>query len=370
PRGGLVVRTLRRALGAPAARRADRPDRARRRRRAGGLRDRAGAPRLRRARGVHGEPRHPALRVPDRTAGGPGPPGGAPASRGAPSTRALPGAALSTTGPRLPASRSPRLPGGAPALTPKLAVRIAAFGAIVAAALAVLLLRLWFLQVIGSDKYQALANDNRLRSVVIDAPRGVITDRDGRVLVDNTPAEDLVFRPREVGPRATARVLARLAPKIGTTPAALRADIRKSERTAPYQAVTLAQHVPYGVQQYVLERRDQLPGIGLQQTWIRRYPRGTTAAHVLGYVGAIPPAEVKAYQRQGVGLDERVGIQGIEAEYQSYLRGVPGHTTVEVDAAGNPVGRQVISSTQPKSGDTLRLSLDLPTQRTLERWIA
>jgi penicillin-binding protein 2 len=249
-------------------------------------------------------------------------------------------------------------------------VRIAAFGTIVAAALAVLLLRLWFLQVIGSDKYSALANDNRLRSVVVDAPRGVITDRDGRVLVDNRPAEDLVFRPMEVGSRTTATVLARLAPKLGTTPAALHATIRHSLRTAPYQAVTLAPQVPYAVQQYVLERRDQLPGIGLQQTWLRRYPRDTTLAHALGYVGAIPPSEVKAYQRQGAALDERVGIQGVEAEYQSYLRGIPGRTTVEVDAAGNPVGRQVISSTQPKAGDTLRLSIDLPTQRTLERAIA
>src|SRR5262249_15567852 len=153
------------------------------------LRDRAGARRLRRARRVHGEPRHPALHVPDRAARGSGPPGGAPAPRRPPGARALPGAALSTTGPRFPASRSPRLPGGAPALTPKRAVRIAELGARVAAALAVRLLRLWFLEVIGRDKYEALANDNRLRSVVIDAPRGVITDRDGRVLVDNTPAE-------------------------------------------------------------------------------------------------------------------------------------------------------------------------------------
>jgi penicillin-binding protein 2 len=274
---------------------------------------------------------------------------------------------VTTLGPRTPASRRPRLPGGPPALTPKLAVRIAALGTVLLIALGILVLRLWFLQVISGSDYQAQANANRLRVVVADAPRGVVEDRYGQVLVNNKPGQDVVVRPQDVrGPRGQA-MLTRLAVVVGKSPQELMAKVAGGLRTAPYESVVLASNVSPEVQSYLLQRHLDYPGVSLRQVWLRRYPRGTLASQVLGYTGAIPPSQVNRYKRLGVPPDERVGVAGLEQTYQRYLRGTPGQEKVEVDATGQPVGRGVISVTPPRPGRTLQLSIDMRTQMALEK---
>jgi penicillin-binding protein 2 len=234
-----------------------------------------------------------------------------------------------------------------------------------ATALGILFIRLWFLQVIGGARYQEQATENRVRTIVTEAPRGVITDRNGVPLVTNRAGEDVVGRPQDLRGARGREVLARLARKLEEPPARL---IKKvfAARATPYQSVILAEDVPRDLQLYLSERQADFPGVSLQATALRAYPLGTTAAQVLGYVGAIPPAELGRYRRQGVLDTERVGRDGIESQYQSYLRGTPGVTKVEVDAAGEPVRRKYLSSTLPQQGDKLELTLDVRVQRALE----
>jgi penicillin-binding protein 2 len=117
----------------------------------------------------------------------------------------------------------------------------------------------------------------------------------------------------------------------------------------------------------VQERRSQLPGISLQAAYVRDYPAGPIAAHVLGYVGPIPAEKDKDYRGRGYIGNETVGRAGMEAQYEQYLRGIAGRQQVEVDARGEVVGRGVLSQTPPRPGATLQLSIDLKVQKALER---
>jgi penicillin-binding protein 2 len=263
----------------------------------------------------------------------------------------------------------PRRPGGGgrSPLTPRGAVRIAAFGVITIGLIAVLLIQLWFLQVVRGGQYEQQAEANRLRTVITEAPRGVITDRNGTPVVSNRAGQDVVGRPQDLtGPRGR-EVLARLARTLDVPVRDLVRRVAQARQNAPYENVVLAEDVPLDLQAYLQEQRRAFPGVSLQSVFLRDYPRGATAAHVLGTVGAITPEEFQAFRRRGYLGNERVGQSGLEATYEQYLRGVAGRSEVEVDAQGAPVGRGVISSSPPVPGNTLRLSIDLPTQLALQR---
>lgn len=256
-------------------------------------------------------------------------------------------------------------PAGSPHLTPKLAFRIAAFGLVILAALGVLILRLWFVQVIGGADYEARATDNRVRTVMTEAPRGIITDRNGAEIVRNRAGENVVARPQELPAAHRERVLRTLAQILRTTPAALGAKLARAQG-APFQSVVLAEDVPPLVQAVIEERRRQLPGIALERAYVREYPHGSLAAHLVGYTTPIPAEEAAAYRRKGYRPDEKVGRYGVERSYEDYLRGAAGEVRYEVDAMGELTARGVISARPPRPGRNVQLTIDLRTQKVLE----
>lgn len=264
------------------------------------------------------------------------------------------------------AGGAPRGGGWAPALTPRIAVRIAVLGGVAAVLLGILILRLWFLQVIAGEDYAAKAEGNRLRTVEIEAPRGNVIDRDGQVLVTNRSGTNVVARPRDLTGETRERVLRRLAPRLGIPVADLR-DRVESGDGRPFESVILARNVDREVELYLSERAHDFPGIGLAPTYLRTYPEGALAAHVLGSTGRIGPEELDEYRKRGYQGNEVVGKDGVERAYEQFLRGTPGRRMVEVNAAGEPVGRGIVSSSAPMPGRDLQLSLELRTQRALER---
>jgi len=273
-----------------------------------------------------------------------------------------------------PAPRAPGRPRPAPVrpgrgpLTPSAAVRIAALGIAAVVLLAILLLRLWFLQVIGGQAYAQRAEENRVRVIPEPAPRGVITDRTGRhVFAQNRPGWNIVARPDDLPAARRPAVLGRLAPALGVPVRTLRARVARAERETPLEAVVLARDVPQDLQIALAERARDFPGIGLERTFVRTYPEGTAGAHVLGYIGPIFAEDYRRYRAQGYVGNELVGVTGVEAEYESYLRGVKGERRVEVTASGEPTGRGTLSTTPPSPGSTLQLTLDFRTQLALER---
>jgi len=254
---------------------------------------------------------------------------------------------------------------GAPALSPAIAVRIATLAGIAVGLLAILVLRLWFLQVIGTEAFASQAEVNRLRTVQNEGPRGEIIDRDGEVLVGSRLVQNLVARPLELSGARRDRVIERLSEKLDIPAGEMRAKLAQGDALS-YRPVVLKEDVGPDEQLYVSERRRQFPGVTLQPAFKREYPGGSLAAHMLGYTGAITEETKDIFTRRGYLPDEKVGVAGIELQYEGWLRGVPGEQTLEVDSAGVPVDRGLLRDVPPKPGNTVQLTIDSDLQRALE----
>lgn len=272
---------------------------------------------------------------------------------------------LRPPGPRVTRPSANATGGGPPALTPKIALRIAILGGIALALLGVLIMRLWFLQVISSEAYAAKAEGNRLRTIVDEGPRGNILDRHGAVIVGTRPSYNLVVRPQDLPEERREAVIGRVADKLDIPAEDLADKVEEGEKT-PYQEVVLEQDVAVDLRRYIAERPWEFPGVSLKPTFIRDYREGRTAAHVVGYTGPIFAEEVDDYRRRGYLGNERIGRTGMEAQYEQWLRGKAGERKVEVDVTGQPVGERPVSVRSPQPGNDLMLSIDLKTQKALE----
>ncbi|MBM3698093.1 MAG: penicillin-binding protein 2, partial [Actinobacteria bacterium] len=268
--------------------------------------------------------------------------------------------------PDLPPGDEPRPPRRRKRRPPRPLLRMASFTVGILVLFGVLVARLWFLQVIGGGDYQERAEANRLRTVITEAPRGAITDRNGAPLVTSREVLNLVAEPRQLAGAERSGALRRLSVALGHPPGYFGARVTKAAETRPFEAVVLEEDTTPELQAYVEERRAQLPGISLQAAYVRDYPEGSLAAHVLGYTGPIPAEAADDYRNRGYLGNETVGRAGMESEYEQYLRGIAGREQVEVDARGEVVGRGILSQSPPRPGQTLRLSIDLKVQKALE----
>ena len=246
-----------------------------------------------------------------------------------------------------------------------LRARLSVLSIIVAVLFVALSSRLWYLQVLAGDRYGDLAEGNRVRQVVVEAPRGRILDRDGKVLVRNRAAWAVTVKPSELGDRAL--VLGRLARVLGTTRAGLEA--RLADYTgSPLRGVPVAEDVPMDQLSYLTEHADRFPGVAPEVLALREYPFATAAAHVLGYVGEISAEELKQKRFRGYRAGDIVGKAGVELTYDKWLRGRNGVQDLEVNAAGEVV--RALGGRAPVPGKDLRLAVDLDVQRTAEQALA
>ena len=254
-------------------------------------------------------------------------------------------------------------PGERPSLTPQLAVRVAILGGIALLAFAFVFFRLWYLQVLSGDTYRAEANDNRIREIKVQAPRGEIVDRDGRVLVENRVALAVKVSPKQLPESEAERraLYGRLGEVLGMRPRGIERRVEKQLRALPYAMATVKQDVDQNVVAYLLEHRSDFPGVEPERVFVRQYPQGQTGAHLFGYSREISKEELDSGRFPEAGMGDIVGKQGIEAEYDRFLRGRNGATRVQVDALGTVRGQQ-LGTRQPQQGRQLRLALDLDVQ--------
>ena len=149
-----------------------------------------------------------------------------------------------------------------PPMTSQFALRVAILGGIALAMFSIIFLRLWYLQVLSGDKYTEQAQNNRIRELEIPAPRGLIMDRNGEVLVSNRTALALQLQPEELPKDADEReaVIERLAELAGMQPEQVENQIRKQTKALPASPVMLKRDVPYELVYYLQERQEQYPG--------------------------------------------------------------------------------------------------------------
>jgi penicillin-binding protein 2 len=257
-----------------------------------------------------------------------------------------------------------------PTLTPQLAVRVALIGGVALAAFAVIFFRLWYLQVLSGDKYRAEANNNQVREIKVQAPRGNIVDRQGRVLVTNRTGLAVKVTPGKLPSdageqRKEYRHLGRI---LGLSPKRIQKAVAQQFKALPFSAATVKQDVPLPLVSYLLEHQDSFPGVTVERVFLREYPHHDIGAHLFGTVGEVTKEELKDPRYRGVSLGDRVGQAGIESQYDRYLRGKNGASRVQVDASGNLRGE--LSVRQPQQGRQLRLSIDLDVQKAGQEALA
>ncbi len=259
-----------------------------------------------------------------------------------------------------------------PAMSNRLALRIALFGGVALALLGLLFFRLWFLQVLDGEKYLAEANNNRTREYRVSAPRGDILDRSGRVLVDNRTSLALQLNPRKLPVRLTRRraELAQLAELTHSSLRRVRRLMHEQLVTAPSAPVTLRRDVGHYLVYYLEENHDRFPGVEVQRVFVRRYPHGTLAAHILGNVGEVSEEQLKEPRYRGLQPGDEIGQDGVEDTYDRFLRGKPGLMRIQVDAFGQPTRNGQLVSKQPVPGEDLRLSIDSAVQEAGEAALA
>ncbi len=240
---------------------------------------------------------------------------------------------------------------------------MALIGGIALVAFGVIFFRLWYLQVLSGDQYEAKANDNRVREIKVQAPRGEVVDRDGRVLVDNRTGLAVKVTPGKLPDDKAERleVYKRLAGVLGSSAGRIDRSVSDQLKALPYSAATVKQDVKPNVVAYLLERQKEFPGVTVERVFLRQYPHKQIGAHLFGTVGEITKEQLKDQRYRGVGLGDRVGQSGIEYQYDRFLRGKNGASRVQVDALGSLKGE--LSVRRPVQGRQLRLSVDLGVQK-------
>jgi penicillin-binding protein 2 len=246
-------------------------------------------------------------------------------------------------------------------------LRVAVLGGVALVIFAVIFFRLWYLGVLSGDRYLTEAENNQIREINVQAPRGQIVDRDGEVLVDNRTALELQVREDELPPSRSAqqRVFERLSKVIGMSPAQIEKEIKRQTKEVPASPVTLKRDVSYDLVYFLRENQSEFPGVSVDRVYVRRYPQGSLAAHLFGYVREITAEQLAEPRYQGLDPGDEVGQTGVEYTYDSLLRGINGATRVKVDASGSPTGGQ-LSVREPQAGNDLRLSLDTEVQEAGE----
>jgi penicillin-binding protein 2 len=235
---------------------------------------------------------------------------------------------------------------------------------------ALVLLRLFVLQVLEGSKYRELSEENRIRVEVLTAPRGEIRDRKGRLLADCAPSFTVTLDPYDKAYVRNARgidsTLAILGPILATDAKELHDKIQR-ERKVSFLPIRLKRNVDMKSVAFVSEHRDELPGVQVESEPLRRYTLGQLGSHLLGYVGEISDKELADPAYSDYLSGDLMGRMGIERRYERLLRGVDGKRFVEVNALGRKgdfLGEK--HPVLPQRGTDLTLTIDLDVQRAAE----
>jgi penicillin-binding protein 2 len=243
--------------------------------------------------------------------------------------------------------------------------------------------RLWYLQVFTGQEYQAKAAEQSVRDVVVQPPRGLIVDAQGRTLVanrtswvvsvDRTVLGNLGTQDREAVLRHVARVVGEPYDAVlaRTRLCGTEGAVRKTcWNGSPFQPIPVAEDVPQAIAVAISEQGEDYPGVLAQAQSVRAYPApfGINAAGMLGYLSPITGEELtEAEKTHDTSLNGAsvVGRAGLEKSYDPWLRGVPGVTKVAVDSGGHVLGDS--GQVGAKPGDTLVTSIDAKVQSVAEK---
>ncbi len=230
----------------------------------------------------------------------------------------------------------------------------------------ILIGRYFQIQIIEHEIYSLKSNTNRIRKVTKNAPRGLILDRHGEILVDNYPVYVLTAIPGEMSDKGEQFRL--IANYIDSDSSIIRSNYKKYYR-GRFVPTRLAKDIDFLQLSNLEENKLQLEGVYYDQIPERYYPNGVRAPHLFGYVKEIDRKIRKTLNnKQYYELGDLVGWSGLEKQYENYLMGKRGTYFFEVDASGREVGSALeLDNTRPDPGYNIQTTIDLDLQMYIEK---
>ncbi|MDR3045401.1 MAG: penicillin-binding protein 2 [Desulfovibrio sp.] len=229
---------------------------------------------------------------------------------------------------------------------------------IVAGLFFLFVVRFWYLQIHRGEEFARLARENRLRQERIYASRGLLRDRDGRLLAENRPAFGLALVREDC--RDIPSTLAQVSEWTGIPLDQLTAKFNQDrQRVKPFEHLLLISDMPFDLLARIENRVLQWPGLEIVTRSKRNYPQGELMAHILGYVAEANEKELE--DDKDLNLGDFVGKQGLELVLERRLRGQKGLHQLEVDVLGRQLNKKLVQ--EPQSGENIDLAIDLGLQQ-------
>ena len=226
-----------------------------------------------------------------------------------------------------------------------------------------LLLRLFQLQIIEHAHFDTLSDNNRVRLMSSAPNRGLIYDRNGMIIAENRPTFSLDITPEEV--KDIDVTLQQLADIITISERDIKQFKKALRRHKPFQGITLRSNLTESEVAVLAVNRHRFPGVDFKTKLTRFYPMGSSAVHVLGYVGRIDEKELQRVDSSQYTGSSPIGKVGIERYYEKELHGKVGYRKVEVNVQGRVL--RVLEETPPEPGKDLILSIDARLQKIAEK---
>jgi penicillin-binding protein 2 len=247
-----------------------------------------------------------------------------------------------------------------------LRIRLRIIQVVVLVLLAVLGVRLYVLQVVNGSKYADVAENQRIRKLNIPAPRGVIFDRNGNLLVDSRPIYSVLLSREDTKGIDRNSLIQPLSQALDIDPQILRERFDQVKSQPAFESILIKEDASQAEIAWVEGHQLEFPALRVEQTPQRRYPPNGMLAHVLGYVQEISPEQLEdpRYKAREYKPGDIIGQEGIEAVYDEFLRGRDGYRKVVVDSRGHIQSER--ERVEPQPGQDLVITIDSDLQRAAE----
>jgi len=243
----------------------------------------------------------------------------------------------------------------------KVTIRLSILQYVITVLFSILAVSFWVLQVVQHAKFEEIAENNHQRTLALRAPRGLVLDRNGKILVDNRGSYSIsIVREHTKDLNRTIRLLAAV---LGLDEAGVRTIVDRHRKEPSYRPIMIVQDATLAQVAAVTARRldFELPDIVVEQVPTRQYPE-TMAAHLFGYVGEVNDAQVS--ESEGLKSGDIVGQSGVEKTYNAMLMGTDGAKRVVVNSVGREI--RTLEEEEPTEGKRLQLTVDYDVQKAIE----
>jgi penicillin-binding protein 2 len=229
-------------------------------------------------------------------------------------------------------------------------------------AFSLLLIYLWYLQIIKGSDFRKLSENNRIRIRENPADRGMLLDRNGQVLAQNRPSFEVYLVPEDL--KANPEVLVKVSEMLKMTPEEIEEKIRSQKRRPPFKPVKIKSDIDWNELALLESNRVYLPGLIVDVRPRRAYNYGDLASHLIGYLGEVDENELRQSKDAPYRMGELIGKYGVEYRWEDDLRGLDGGRQIEVDALGREI--KPIQSIEPFPGNNVILTIDFELQKAAE----